>query len=277
MSAQLDQPLYDEIGEILTNATAEMPDTMVRQLANILQSRAFRGIEDAAGAIDGAQFKRIESELGNLARAQQTAPDPAARALGAAIGDMRDSFRNLIARQNPAEAERIAAINQGYANLVRAERAAGGSAAVGREGVFTPGELAQAVTNMGGSRSARGRGEALMQDFASNARQVLPSQVPDSGTAGRLAGLLMGGAAVMKPVLAIPVVAAAGIYTKPAQALLNRIYRATDNPGDSRRALAELAQMARQTPALLPYYEDAARRFLPDAQSPTQEPQRAQQ
>lgn len=257
--ANLDQPLYDEFSAILNRAASEMPEDMTRQLAAVAQNRVFRGIEDAAGEIDGQQFKRIESELGALARNYRTANDPAARSFGQSVEDMRTAVRDMIARQNPAEAQRIGNINRGYANLVRVEDAAGSSASQAAEGVFSPTQLGMAA-GRGAARSARGRGGALMQDLASAGRSVLPSRVGDSGTAtrGALTGLVAGAGAAINPGVALPTaIGAAAVYSRPVQTLLNTIYRATDRPGATAEALSRLAVLARSDPALVPVYESA--------------------
>lgn len=261
ISAQLDTPMYDEFGVILNRAASEMPEPMVRQLATIIQSRVFRGIESSDATINGQTFKRIESELGALAREYRTASDPSARALGTAIEDIRGAVRSLVARQNPAESQRIQAINTGYANLTRAERAAGSSASLANEGTFTPTQLGVAVSQ-GQGRSQGGRGGGLLQQLASDGKAVLPSTVGDSGTASRGAmTALIGGAATgsVAPGLVAPVVVASLAYSRPAQAALNAIYRRADNPGAAQRALADLGRLAERNPALVPYYEAAAR------------------
>lgn len=67
-----------------------------------------------------------------------------------------------------------------------------------------------------------------MQDLATAGREVLPSTVPDSGTAGRLLPWLIGGGSVMgtqsdDPTLqtlgALGLIAS-GAYTRPGQALM---------------------------------------------------------
>lgn len=259
ITARLDQPLYDTLGEILNRAASEMPEDLTRQLASVAQNRVFRGLDDANATIDGQQFKRIESELGALAREYRNTNDPAARAFGRSVEEMRQAVRDMVARQNPAEAARIADINRGYANLVRVEEAAGSSASQAAEGVFSPTQLGVAA-GRGASRSSRGSGDALMQDLASAGRAVLPSRVGDSGTAtrGALTGLVAGAGAVVNPAVALPTaIATMAGYSRPVQGLLNAVYRAADRPGATAEALSRLALAARQNPALVPVYERA--------------------
>lgn len=277
VSAQLDRPLYDEIAGVLDRAASEMPEPMVQQLGRILQGRVFRGIDDATATMSGSQFKRVESELGALAREYRLAPDPSAKSLGYAIGDIQNALRNMVARQNPFEARRIQQINEGYANLTRIERAAGSGPAMANEGMFTPTQLGEAVRSMDRSRSAGGSGRRLMQDLASAGRAVLPNKVGDSGTAtrGAMTALLAGGASgAVSPALAVPVVGASLAYSRPAQAALNTIYRATDRPGAVNGALSDLARLAGQNPALVPYYEAALLRSQLSSLNPALERRR---
>lgn len=268
VSGQLDQPLYDDIAKVLMDAGSEMPVDQLDQLRRILETRVFRNVDQSDATITGAQFKRIESELGALAREYRTAADPSARSVGTAIEGFRTGLRDMIARQNPAQAERIRAINNGYAELVRVERAAGGSAAQARGGVFTGGELSNAV-GVGVGRSERARGGALMQDLASAARQVLPNKVGDSGTGSRLVGAGLLGGAIPLPQVAVPLIAAGLAYSKPAQVAINAIYRATDHES-ARSALGELQSYAARNPALQSHYEAAARHLQDAFESPSQ-------
>ena len=73
--------------------------------------------------------------------------------------------------------------------------------------MFTPAQLAEGVRQMDKSvrKGAVARGNALMQDLSDAGVNVLPSKVPDSGTAGRLltGGIIGGGAHYLSPELAI--------------------------------------------------------------------------
>lgn len=282
VSPTVDAPLQANIAQILADAPASMGEDRARQLAEILSSRVMRNVDPATGAISGQEFKRIETVLGQQQRELARALDGDQRALGQALGDIRSEFRDALARQYPAEAPRLQQINTGYANLVRVEDAAGSAGAISREGVFTPAQLANAVRRNTGSRSQRGAGTGLMRDLATNMGEVLPSTVPDSGTAGRgLLAALLGGGVVLKPEVAIPVVIGASApYTKIGQALINAIYRSTD-PEQARPALAEMAQLAQRNPEFQEVYQQAvqhvAQLVQPDVQNPPQTTLRAQQ
>lgn len=282
VNVTVDQPLQTGIAQVLADAPASMGQARAEQLAEILSSRVMRNVDPATGAIAGDEFKRIETVLGQQQRELSRALDGDQRALGQALGDIRSEFRDALARQNPVEAPRLQQINTGYANLVRVEDAAGATGSIAREGVFTPAQLAAAVRRNTGSRSQRGSGEGLMRDLATNMGEVLPSTVPDSGTAGRVglaAGL--GGVSMLKPEIAIPIIAASSApYTKIGQSLINAIYQATD-PEQARPALAEMARLAQRNPELQEAYQQAvqhvARLVQPDAQNPPQTTLRVQQ
>lgn len=256
VSAQLDQPLYDQLAGILDKAAGEMEPERVRQLAQVFQNRVFRNVDQSDATLTGQQFKQIESELGALARQRLNAQDPSVAAFGEAVSDIQGALRDMVARQNPAQAQRIQSINEGYANLVRLERAAGSSAADGRGGVFLPGELSTAV-RQGASRAQLGRGDALMQDLATNARQVLPNTIGDSGTVSRGVGAALVAGTAIAPKIALPAAVASLSYSRPAQAMMNLIYRSTDRFGGASGALETLARLARDNPALVPVYERA--------------------
>jgi hypothetical protein len=281
VNVTVDDQLRTRIAEVLSDAPASMGEDRARQLAEILSSRVMRNV-DESGAIAGDEFKRIETVLGQQQRELTRSVDGDQRALGQALGEIRGEFREALARQNPIEAPRLQQINTGYANLVRVEDATGAAGSMAREGVFTPAQLAAAVRRNTGSRSQRGAGTGLMRDLATNMGEVLPSTVPDTGTAGRgLLGALLGGAVALKPEIAIPVVIGASApYTKIGQALINAIYRSTD-PEQARPALAEMAQLAQRNPEFQEVYQQAVQHVAqlaqPDVQNQPQTTLRAQQ
>lgn len=261
-----DQQFYDDLAQVSLRIAEEAPESTVGQFSNILQNRAFRNMEFADSPITGQQFKRADSEIAALAREQRISNDPANRALARALDDTREVLRELVARQNPDKAPEIRAANQAFANLVRVQEAAGSTASQASEGVFSPTQLGVAAAR-GQSRGNRASGQALMQDLASSGRQVLNSRIGDSGTATRgavtaLASGAAGTTAVLNPAVAVPVIAGVSIaYSRPAQALLNAAYRATDSRAAS-EALQELARLAQRDPALIPYYEGAVQHVL---------------
>src|SRR5699024_6183658 len=107
--------------------------------------------------------------------------------VGNAIGELQKALRENLARMNPQHADRLRSVNEAFANFVRLENAAGRIGA--QDGVFTPQQLASAIrqTDRSARRGAYSRGDALMQDLSDAAQSRMSAQIPDSGTAGRLA------------------------------------------------------------------------------------------
>jgi hypothetical protein len=100
----------------------------------------------------------------------------------------------------------------------------------------------------------------------------MPSNIGDSGTAGRLANnpLAIGGlgAAAVNPSTAavgIPAVASMGVgalaYSKPAMDLFNRALAKNVSRRDAELALEQLGRLAAQNPQLRGLYEQAAARL----------------
>jgi hypothetical protein len=219
----------------------------------------------AGGPISGRVLKELDEEIGIAIRS--TAGTPTGRALVRELHALQDALDGLLGRVDPNALAAKTAADEAWANLVRIESAAGmvGS----RGGVFGPSQLNSTVRSAegGGRRSARyARGDALMQDLSDPAMAVLPQTVPDSGTAFRTlataGGLTAGGATV--GVDALPLAIAGGVaaatgavYSRPAIAAINAVYRAT-TPGAAEQALAELARLAAREPALFPVYQELA-------------------
>lgn len=131
----------------------------------------------------------LDGEIGNL-RGQGSSPQD--RKLADHLEDVRESFLDFADRADPSAASDYANARQAYAMSKRVEAAAAKS----KDGVFTPNQFRQAVTKRGyGTTTANvARGSAPMQQLATDASTILPSSVPDSGTAGRAAlGLALGG------------------------------------------------------------------------------------
>jgi hypothetical protein len=222
--------------------------------------------------IDGAAFKRIEADLTQKAGQYTKSPDPNEQDIGRALQDVLTGLRESLARQNPAYAKALADTNKGYSRLATLETAAGRAGNVG--GIATPKQLREAYR--AGDKSVRRRataqGRRPDQPFYDAAAEVLPSNIGDSGTAGRLANnpLAIGGlgAAAVNPstaAVAIPAVASMGVgalaYSKPAMDLFNRALARNVSRRDAELALEQLGQLAAQNPQLRGLYEQAAARL----------------
>jgi len=209
------------------------------------------------GNMSGESLKTAESEIGRLAAGYRSDPAFENRQLGDALAELQDLIRQNLMRNNPKYAEELSTINKAYANFKRIQRAAAGVGA--EEGVFTPAQLNAAVKAMDKSKDKRAfsEGTAMLQDLSSSGKAVMPSKVPDSGTAGRLMGNIfslggltstIGGAAA-----ALPAYAA---YSRSGSAVLNSL---AGLPGPTRNALLK---MLSENPDLLRTVGSAAPKFV---------------
>ena len=184
LSAKADASFATNLGKILTMAQSPsaMSPGMSKRLESVIRDDVLRRFS-SGGAVTGNAFRELESKLGNTAKSYASSPDPDHRQFGAALLQIQEELRGLAVRVNPSVAGELKKIHSAFRNLATVENAASG----GADGIFTPAKLAQVVR--GADTSARKRatagGRANMQDLSNAARAVLPSTVPDSGTATR--------------------------------------------------------------------------------------------
>ena len=252
-----------------------LTDASRARLASILDKRLTSRLPQN-GQMDGALYKKIQSELDFEVERFAAANDPDQRAMGDAIKEVQSAPENAARRQDPAFAARIDALDRGWSELGRLETAAAKSSDL--SGIVTPKQYANAV-RAGDNRVRRrgvARGEALSQDFAGAAMRVLPSQIPDSGSAGRAAwgmasavpgavgGALVGGAPgaiVGMGGTAATLSAASRMYRPEAIQAANAALASRIGSQGQREALAALADMAKRDPATLYLYRQVAARL----------------
>jgi hypothetical protein len=215
-----DQQFAQEFGKTWQMA-GSLPAQQAKRFDDVVQN-VLANKSSNFGSMNGESFKTVESELTRLASQYRSSSAADDRLLGDAINEVVRSMRSALTRANPQQAKALARINEGYANFSRLR---GAAAMLGNEeGVFTPAQLQNAVKtadkSVGKGRFARG--EALMQDLSEAAKTVIPSKVPDSGTAGRLFGnaAVLGGGAVMAPNALLGLLGASAAYTAPGQYVL---------------------------------------------------------
>jgi hypothetical protein len=252
-----DNQFVNDINAARTSKLSSVPPAIQEQFDKAMsQDVAARFSAGTAGpSLDGQALKDMESRLGSLARSYSGALDPDQRALGHAFGDVRDGLRDLVGRSNPSAAAELAKINQGYAQLVRIEGAAakagplpgGGEAG----GIFTPQQLLIATRQADQSvrNRASARGSALMQDIAEAGKSVLPSSVPDSGTARRMlaSGAVLGTGAgllhLLDPMTLGAVLGSAAGYSKLGTRALQTLL--TERPSFAPAIAAALVKVGR--------------------------------
>lgn len=175
--------------------------------------------------LQGQQFKDIESELGHLAGRYTSSSDGGQQLLGEHLNNVVRAMRDNIERVNPQHADELASINRGYAIWARMRDAANKRTTSG--GVFTPSDLLAAAKK--GDKSAGknvfARGQALTQEFGEHGQNVLPSNLPTSGTSERAAAMALpaiGSYLLHRPEIAVGAGALMAPYTRAGQWLANR-------------------------------------------------------
>jgi len=239
-----DPTLGKDVTDITTKAMRQLPEAQQKQWKNLLQditSRTNPGFQT-----DGYTYRQIDSELSYLARTYGRSPDPAQKLFADSVNDLRAAMREALERSNPKYAQELRGINAAWAAF---ERARGASIRrMMSNGVFSPADLLQEI-KQSTTRGVFARGDGLLQDLASAGNKVLPSTVPDSGTAQRalwaeIAGT--GGAAVLDhPNIAIGIATGSAPYTRPGMAAINRAAKGAPEVGrEINKALRSPGAMA---------------------------------
>lgn len=224
LKATVDQQFVSDLTAAIQRAKGALPEAQFKRFESIVRNQIIdkAGNGNAIGAtFEDKTLQGINSELRRLGGGYRSDPSFDNRELGGVLDDVQNSFRSLISRSNPGQSDKLKAADAAWARFARVRDAAGRVGA--REGVFTAPQLQSAV-RAGDKSAGKGRfasGKALMQDLSDPAVEVLPSTIPDSGTAGRglLGAVLLDGAAHVNPSLILPGLLAAGAYSGPGQAL----------------------------------------------------------
>ncbi|MGQ3081092.1 hypothetical protein [Sphingopyxis sp.] len=162
---------------------------------------------DANGTLTG---DRLQAALQGLRKARSGfAGQPMGQYAGDALTDAESAITGMVGRQAPDVLPRLSAANKAYGNVSTVADAV--NTAVNQGGIFTPAQLGRSAVNntkkFGGKRAAA-TGNVPFRELQEAGQQVLPSTVPDSGTAGRAASLLLpaalGGTAAGGEVLNAP-------------------------------------------------------------------------
>jgi len=188
-----DQDLIKGINN-LPNAVTGLPKTEGKVVVDNIKEIIKKHTPDE-GVITGKSYQAIEQDIDKLASAFKGGRGTDAFVYDAyknALGQVRQGLQ----RSNPEFADELGNINTAFANFARIRRA--GSMANTQE-MITPSQLAAAVkaADESSGKGATATGKALMQDLTDAGVQVLPSKIPDSGTAGRsaLVNALLGAGA----------------------------------------------------------------------------------
>lgn len=248
MTVKQDQPYQQAIGGLrqMVNSGAISPNARnaFRRFVSDEVDQLFQGKQ----AMTGETFKRVQSKITEQIKRSAGATDADQRLLSDAYKELGEQLNALSVRSNPMLAPKLKAINAGYANFKRVQRAASSVAA--EDGEFTPAMLHNAVKAMDRSKDkARfSEGDALMQDLSAAGKNLLHNRVPNSGTVDR--ALLAGGAlgsGLVSPWIPAGLAGGAAMYSPQMQALLRGAV-------SSRPQLAQPAAdvFRKAAPALIP-------------------------
>jgi hypothetical protein len=230
---QADHDFNNDIAQIHLDKLT-LPDSQQRQLESILKQEIDDRIAKSGGMVDGRSFKETESELGRLAAQYRGSSAAGEREMSRLLTDAQFALRDGLARSNPAQATELKNINAGFALLARLEQASGRRLASG--GLISPTDLMAAVKSGDKSRRKRefSHGDALWQDFAQAASDILPAKLPDSGTAARV----FWGLPLHEKALGIGVGLPAGLAYKGATAAAPKLMQ----PGAAQQATRSYLQ-----------------------------------
>lgn len=225
----------------------EIPLLTDEQEGKILQFIARKvhpliGDANAVGKpIDGKTAKALDAEIGHYAREFSNAADPGAHPLGEAFYTLQTALREGLEGTTPEAKLALGRINTAYRNMLPVVKASDRGAAQG--GRFTPLQLHRAAQSF----------EQGGDDLNRAARRVLPSTVPNSGTADRL-----GIVALANPKIAAATAIAAVLYSRPgvyfmvnglSGAVPDKVLKAVaDLP--PKQAIEAMMRLADQNPAI---------------------------
>jgi hypothetical protein len=191
MQALPDQQLTADL-QAVNSRVQTLSQSHQDQFANIMDTDLQPYLNGRA-QLDGADLQAIKQGLdGRIANLRGQGSTPQDRDLADRLDDTLSAILDNAGRSNPSASEAFQRANEAYSMLSRVE----GAAAKAKDGIFTPNQFRQAVTKRGyGTTTASvASGSSRMQQLATDASTVLPSTVPDSGTAGRVAlGALLAG------------------------------------------------------------------------------------
>ena len=161
-------------------------------------------IDPTTGEIPGKYLQIIVRDISKLAKAYEG--DPLSSAVDPVLKNLREQFEGAMARQYPENAILFKNANETYGNLASVADAIS-MAPANAGGVFTPAAIKRATvknTKMFGGKAKAARGDYPSQPTTEAGARTLPSDVGDSGTAGRmlvplaLGSVLSGGSALVR-------------------------------------------------------------------------------
>lgn len=184
VTVQADQPFMAGLSAIKQRG-ARIPGELAGEVDNTLKTRVGPFIDPQTGQISGrnmqAMLQGVRGDMGDFAGKPRY---DLYRKEGRAI---QDEIRGLVERQSPGTVAGLDAANTAWRNSSILDDAI--IAARNNDEIFTPAQLGNAVIantkKYGGKRQAASQSRPFYE-LQRAGQNVLPSKVPDSGTAGRV-------------------------------------------------------------------------------------------
>ena len=190
----------------LSNLEQKMGQTLrQKQFQNFIKDEVLRPLNQTGQSFTGKQYKNLISTLGKKISSNKgiSADEFAERE---ALKSVRTLLNNELKKQHPKIALGLSQADKAYA---KSKRILTAGAKNKESGLFTPDQYLQAIRQQDYSMSKGqfARGKSLNQNFAQSAQSVIPSKLPNSGTADRLQnniGLgVLGVGGYFDPILAL--------------------------------------------------------------------------
>lgn len=212
-----DAPFIQNIKNFIKAAPQQLQGPQAEKFVNTMRDQVISRFSPN-GTMTGRTMQDINETLNGIYK-NYIQGGPADRELAQAITTVKDELQGLVQRGNPAVAEQISNLRQGWRNLVPVESAAG-SAGTDAGGRFSPGGLKAAV--VGNDISARNRltsgGKSNMLDLAEAGQGVLGRSLPGVNSVNRMIAGAGGAAGAFmshfNPMVLGPALASAAPYTR---------------------------------------------------------------
>lgn len=210
LTLRADKSLNKAAVDLVSSGAATVGDG-----AGQLQKIVYDALAKTQSGLKGGQVRDVLQDLRGNASNFSTSATANERNLGKELWKFHDALEASLLRQNrPAVVAPFKKARESVSLLKRINEAA----AKTDDGIFSPNQLKQAVgkRGYGVTTDKVARGKAPMQDLSDAGSQVLPGQVPNSGTPERAAAMATlggGGAyAYIDPTLGLATGASLGRY-----------------------------------------------------------------
>lgn len=182
-----DPQFISELGSALSDARS-LP--AIGDQAAYSIERSIQPFISDTGVMSGRGMQQASQELTRRGSAFGRSADAVGPDAANTLSDALSAIENLVQRQDPGALEAYKAANQAYRGSKVLEDAVGAGRNAGL-GLFTPSQLTNAA--YANARKYGGRQSTTDRPFFELSRagqEVLPSTIPDSGTAGRASGAI---------------------------------------------------------------------------------------